>query len=280
MEARKLHVKAKPMQVTYSFEMPGKESGNMAFHWHHFHFSKMCIFCVYTEHDYPPSPLICTKQQTSHATHSCTAIEALYAQSHDRVDYIVVVLLQCLDSLLPGNACLGHHQLDVFVLETGSINLLSVILIVVFLVIALVDSLALSAVMGVVVARVVVSGVIVLVLSGKLLGCGSLSLRVEILDLGLSEDTVAVDVNARISRRVKRGGLHVCVAGRGLVDFWAVDDEEDLDGERTLDTSTSNIILYFPIIRQRVRISSVRQTEVVVLIAEPSSSLEVLNAGY
>jgi hypothetical protein len=44
--------------------------------------------------------------------------------------------------------------------------------------------------MGVIVARVVVSGVVMLLLSSELLGSGSLSLGVEILDLGLTEDTL------------------------------------------------------------------------------------------
>jgi hypothetical protein len=113
----------------------------------------------------------------------------LYAQSHDRVDYIIVVLLQCLDSLLSGNACLGHDQLDILVLKTRSIDLLSIILVIVLLVITLVDSLALSVVVRVVVARVVVSGVVVLLLGGELLSSGSLGLGVEILNLGLTEDT-------------------------------------------------------------------------------------------
>jgi hypothetical protein len=118
-------------------------------------------------------------------------LDTLYAQSHDRVDYIIVVLLQCLDSLLSGNACLGHNQLDIFVLQARSINLLSVILIIILLVITLINSFAFPVVVvGMIVTRVVVSGVVVLLLSGELLGSGSLRLGVEILDLGLTKDTV------------------------------------------------------------------------------------------
>ena len=49
--------------------------------------------------------------------------------------------------------------------------------------------------MGVIVARVVVSGVVMLLLSSELLGSGSLSLGVEILDLSLTEDTFAEAVS-------------------------------------------------------------------------------------
>jgi hypothetical protein len=41
---------------------------------------------------------------------------ALYAQRHDGVDYVIVVFLQCLDSLVPRDTCLGHDQLDILVL--------------------------------------------------------------------------------------------------------------------------------------------------------------------
>ena len=75
-------------------------------------------------------------------------------------------------------------------------------------------------------ARVVMSRVIVLILSSELLGSGSLSLGVEILNLGLAEDTVeerqyVINVAVELC-------LHVGIAVWGFVDFWVVDDEKDL----------------------------------------------------
>jgi nitrogen fixation/metabolism regulation signal transduction histidine kinase len=139
----------------------------------------------------PPLSIIPTKQRINPCKQpKHNSLGTLYAQSHNRVDYIIVVLFQCLDSLLSGDACLGHDQLDVLILKTRSIDLLSIVLIIVLLVITLIDCLSFSIVMGVIVARVVVSGVVMLLLSSELLGSGSLSLGVEILDLGLTEDTL------------------------------------------------------------------------------------------
>ena len=94
--------------------------------------------------------IIISHQATPSPSISSTAKNNLYAQCHDRVDYIIVILLQCLNSLLSGNACLSHDQLDILVLKTRSINLLSIILVIILLVIALINSLALSVVMGVI----------------------------------------------------------------------------------------------------------------------------------
>ena len=47
-----------------------------------------------------------------------TKLQTLYTQSHNRVDYIIVVLLQRIDSLLPRDACLGHDQFNILVLKT------------------------------------------------------------------------------------------------------------------------------------------------------------------
>ena len=70
------------------------------------------------------------------------------------------------------------------------------------------------------------SGVVVGLGSSKLLGGGSLSLGVEILDLSLTKDTAKplVDYPAQNESLF----LHVGVAGWGLVDLWLVDDEKDL----------------------------------------------------
>jgi hypothetical protein len=116
----------------------------------------------------------------------------LYAQSHNRVDNIVVVLLQCLDSLVAGDAGLGHDQLDVLVLKTSSINLL-LIFFLLLLGISL-DSLALVLV-GVVVASVVVTGVVVSLRGSELLSGGSLGLGVEVLDLSLTENAANLSVD-------------------------------------------------------------------------------------
>ena len=115
----------------------------------------------------------------------------LYAQCHDRVDNIVVVLLQSLDSLVARNTGLGHNQLDILVLKTGSINLLLILLFLLLLGLSTLNSLTLTLV-RVVVARVVVTSVVVRLSSGKLLSSGSLSLGVKVLNLSLTEDAVGL----------------------------------------------------------------------------------------
>lgn len=119
----------------------------------------------------------------------------LYAQSHDGIDNIVVVLLECLDSLLPTHACLCHDQLNVLGLETSVIDLLAIILFLFLLSVARIDSLAL--------VRVIVAGVVTTstFLVGELLSSRSLGLRVEVLDLGLSEDAAKLSVTASRSLR-------------------------------------------------------------------------------
>jgi hypothetical protein len=113
----------------------------------------------------------------------------LYAQCHDRVYYIVVVLLQSLDGLFARDTGLSHDQLDILVLKTLGVNLFSVIFIIILLGITLIDGFALSVIVaGVVVARVVVASMVVSLC--ELLSCICLGLGVEVLNLGLSEDTV------------------------------------------------------------------------------------------
>lgn len=113
---------------------------------------------------------------------SCSS---LYAESHDRVDNVVVVLLECLDCLLPADAGLGHDELNVLGLETRVVDLLAVILLL-LLCLLLLDGLALVAVVvaGVVVASVVAGSLLL----GESLGRRGLGLRVEVLNLGLTED--------------------------------------------------------------------------------------------
>lgn len=121
---------------------------------------------------------------------SSLAKYALYAESHDRVDYVVVVLFQCLDSLVPRDTCLGHDQLDILVFQSGSVNLLTIVFILILLAIATINSFTLAVVVGVVVASVIMSGVVMGLLRGQLLSGRDLGLGVEILDLGFAEDAV------------------------------------------------------------------------------------------
>ena len=115
----------------------------------------------------------------------------LYAQSHDGIDYVVVILLQCLHSFVPRDTCLSHDKLNVLVLKTCSIDLLSIILILILLVVTSLDGLAFSVVMaGVIVTRVIMASVVVGVLSSKLLSGRSLCLGIEILNFGLTKNTV------------------------------------------------------------------------------------------
>lgn len=112
---------------------------------------------------------------------------SLYAESHDGVDNIIVILPQGLHSLLAGNARLSHDQLDVLSLETGLVNLLTIILLLFLLGLSL-GGLALAVVVVMVVV-VVVTGVLTGSLGGsQLLGGGSLGLGIQVLNLGLSED--------------------------------------------------------------------------------------------
>lgn len=116
----------------------------------------------------------------------CYAVSALYAESHDGVYDIVIVLLQCLDGLVAGDVGLSHDKLNVLILKTGGIDLL-LILLLDLLVLSTLDGLALAVIMGVIVTGVVVASVVVLG-SSELLGGGSLSLGVKVLNLGLTED--------------------------------------------------------------------------------------------
>lgn len=107
-----------------------------------------------------------------------------YAEGHDRVHDIVVVLPQGLDGLLARHVRLCHDQLDVLALKAALVDLLTVILLLVLLGLSL-GGLALAEVV-----LVVVTGV--LATSGlggsQLLSGGGLGLGVQILDLGLTED--------------------------------------------------------------------------------------------
>ena len=145
----------------------------------------------------------------------------LYAQGHDGVDNVVVVLLEGLDGLLSADRSLGHDKLNVLGLKTGLVDLLTVILLFLLLLGLNLGGLAL---VGVVVG--VLSGTLLL---GELLGSGSLGLRVQVLNLGLTEDAVFCVSDCCCSLHVYDRCLHVGVGVGGLVDVGLADDEEDLD---------------------------------------------------
>lgn len=109
------------------------------------------------------------------------AVPCLDTQSHDRVDNIIVILLQRLDGLIAADVGLGHDQLNVFILETLGINLFAVVLVVVLLGLGRLNSLAGLA--------VVVTSVVVGTGGGKLLGGSLLGRGVDVLNLGLAKDT-------------------------------------------------------------------------------------------
>lgn len=122
-------------------------------------------------------------------------IVSLDTERHDGIDNVIVVLLQCLDSLFAADVGLGHDELDILVLDALGVDLLVVILLL-FLLLGV-------AVLGVAVAGVVVALVAALggslgsdLLSSSLLGGG-----VDVLDLGLTKDT-AQDISALASSPV------------------------------------------------------------------------------
>lgn len=84
-----------------------------------------------------------------------------------------------------------HDKLNILVLKAFLVHWLTIglIFVLVFLVTS-VNTLAL--VVGVRVRRVVVSLVVMGISGGQLLSCGSLGLRVEVLNLSLSKDTACI----------------------------------------------------------------------------------------
>ena len=118
----------------------------------------------------------------------CSQTAALScAQRHNRVDYIVGIVLQCLDRLLPRDTGLCHDELNVFLLKTRVVYLLVVVF---FLFSLLLLVLLLALVVRVVVAGVIASG-IGRFLSGELLSGSGLLWGVEVFDLGFTEDAAA-----------------------------------------------------------------------------------------
>jgi hypothetical protein len=150
---------------------------------------------------------------------------ALDAQRHDGVDYVVVVLLQGLDGLVPADVRLGHDELNVLLLDTVGVDVLLVILLllIVLLGVGRAGGLGLA---------VAVAGVVVLGTAGggELLGSGGLGGGVEVLDLGLTEDAAGIGQYFVSVCGGREGSSHVGVAVGRLVHVGVVDHEEDLAG--------------------------------------------------
>lgn len=163
----------------------------------------------------------------------------LYAEGHDAVDNVVVVLLEGLDGLLPAHASLGHDELDVLGLKAGVVDLLAIVLLLLLL-LGTLDGLALVTLGGVVVAGVVVGG-----LAGELLGSLGLGLGVEVLNLGLTEDAVLqVSYEFLPSHWVHESlNIHPGVAVGALVDVGLGDDEEDVLGAAESDAGDALDVL-------------------------------------
>ena len=109
-----------------------------------------------------------------------------YAEGHDGVDDIIVVLAQGLDGLLPGHVGLSHDQVNVLGLEATLVNRLAIILLIVLL--GLGGLCAEFGLVLVVVASVLTASSLS---GGQLLGSRSLGLGVQVLDLGLTEDAAS-----------------------------------------------------------------------------------------
>lgn len=119
----------------------------------------------------------------------CEYVPWLDTEGHDRVDNVVVVLLERLDGLLPRYVGLRHDELDVLVLDALGIHLLAIIFLLLGGLLVGVTTLDSLARLAVVVARVVVLS------GGKLLGGRGLGGGVKVLDLGLTEDAVGKEVS-------------------------------------------------------------------------------------
>lgn len=118
-----------------------------------------------------------------------------YAECHDRIDDIVVVLPEGLDGLLAGDVGLSHDQINVLGLEASLINLLAIILLLFLLALGL-GGLGLAKVVLVVVTSVLVTTTSLG--SGQLLSSGSLGLGVQVLNLGLTEDAIIASQSKKL----------------------------------------------------------------------------------
>ena len=69
------------------------------------------------------------RQMLRYARMNVSSSSVLYTQRHNRVDYIVPILLEGFDCFLPGHRSLSHDKLDVFAFETTVIDFLVVIIV-------------------------------------------------------------------------------------------------------------------------------------------------------
>lgn len=113
-------------------------------------------------------------------------MQALYAQRHDGVDDIVIILLQCFDSLLSADIRLCHDQFNVLCLKASIINFFSIILFLFYFLGITLDRLALV----IMIVIMIVAGMIASRLCCELLGGAGLGSRVEVFDLGFTKDTM------------------------------------------------------------------------------------------
>lgn len=130
-----------------------------------------------------------------------------YTQCHNRVDYIVPILLQCFHSFLPRHISLRHHQLDVLAFQPAVIHFL-VVVIILFRLLGFFFAFAVI----VVVAGMIMTSMITRI--GSLSSCEllsgiGLSLRVQVLDLRFTKDAEAV-------LEYDRGHKHMCNSHPGI----------------------------------------------------------------
>ena len=98
---------------------------------------------------------------------------------HNGIDDIIVDALECANRLIPANTRLRHNKLNILLLNTLSINLLGIIVLLHLLLLALDPSRRLTG---------------LLCLGNELLCRRSLSLGIQVLNLGLAKDDVAVGI--------------------------------------------------------------------------------------
>ena len=122
----------------------------------------------------------------------CLVAVSSATQRHDRVDDIIPILLERFDGLLSRHAGLVHDEVDILALQIRVVDFI-VIIVVVLGFLGLLFALAVVVVV-VIMPGVVVAGVVScagVLGSGELLGGAGLGLRVEVFDLGFSEDAAS-----------------------------------------------------------------------------------------
>lgn len=114
----------------------------------------------------------------------------LDTQGHDGVDDVIIVLLESLDSLFATDIGLGHDQLNILILKAFGLDL--VVIVVLIFIFLLLLFLGLGSLDGLAGLAVVVAGVVLGTLGGELSSGGLLGGSVDVLDLGLTEDTAGM----------------------------------------------------------------------------------------